>query len=542
MSYNFRDLAGRNRASAPSDEPVPSGSGAQQPFEDDPNNLFAGTGPHDTSHLHEDDIPGSPSPVRSPIPNVPNVPNSPLIQQIFTGALTPIPQTSRHHQTPPHMTSTPNPTARRALPSPPQQIPPPIPPNRPVPSAAAPHPFIIPNWPPQFAPNPPQFVPPVQPAAQPAIPPAPAGIDPAIWAHNQALIMSLLPALMAMQQPAPAPAPHVPSSREGDAKAPTPFNGEDHSKLRDFIFECGLIFEVKPHTYASEKSRVMYAIQHLEGTAKRHFRRYIEARSNDPKINRWRDFVQELETIFGDPDRQGKASDKLLGLKMKENGKVHHYTVTFKEAADELGWPETVLHRLYYNGLPNRIKDLWARSDPPADFNDLVREAQRADIRYWKRVDEKKSESAPTPTSNTKGKQAPSSSNPKSSSSSQPQSHSSSKTNPTQSSSASTSKPKTKDISNIIGPDGKLLPEEKARREKLGLCTYCGEKHSTEECPKRPAKSSEQESTPKPSTSSPKKQTSGNASGSKPKGRVAQIVEVAEESEQDDDSAENSDF
>ena len=57
---------------------------------------------------------------------------------------------------------------------------------------------------------------------------------------------------------------------------------------------------------------------------------------------------------------------------MKETSRVHRYTVLFREAADELNWPNIVLHRLYYNGLPDRIKDLWARTDPPADFEDLV--------------------------------------------------------------------------------------------------------------------------------------------------------------------------
>jgi len=64
------------------------------------------------------------------------------------------------------------------------------------------------------------------------MPPAPAGIDPAMWANNQALIMSLLPALQAMYQ-APAAAPPAPVShpKEGDAKAPTAFSGDDPTKL-----------------------------------------------------------------------------------------------------------------------------------------------------------------------------------------------------------------------------------------------------------------------------------------------------------------------
>jgi hypothetical protein len=75
---------------------------------------------------------------------------------------------------------------------------------------------------------------------------------------------------------------------------------------------------------------------------------------------------------------------------MKEGGKVHRNTVQFKEAADKLGWPDNVPRWLYSNSLLNCIKALWACTDLPSDFNDLVGEAQRADTQYWRRVDGRK--------------------------------------------------------------------------------------------------------------------------------------------------------
>ena len=41
---------------------------------------------------------------------------------------------------------------------------------------------------------------------------------------------------------------------------------------------------------------------------------------------------------------------------MKEVSRVHRYTILFKGSADEVGWPSSVLHQLYHNDLPNRIK------------------------------------------------------------------------------------------------------------------------------------------------------------------------------------------
>jgi len=97
----------------------------------------------------------------------------------------------------------------------------------------------------------------------------------------------------------------------------------------------------------------------------------------------WATFACELETIFSDPDRVKHATEKLITLRMNKNQRVHRYTVTFKEYADELRWANEVLHPLYYRGLPDRIKDLWAQSDPPPLFTDLVAQAQQVDLRYW---------------------------------------------------------------------------------------------------------------------------------------------------------------
>ena len=239
--------------------------------------------------------------------------------------------------------------------------------------------------PPLGPPPPPIFVP------APTLPPAPAGIDPVLWAHNQVLILSLLPILQVLHPtPTPAPAPTQLLPKEGDTKAPTTFSGDDPTKLQDFLFECGLIFNTKPCMYATEKSCVLYTIQHLDGVAKHHFWCYIENGSTDAKVNQWAAFAQELKDIFGDTDHIGRASDKILSLAMKESSRMHCYTVTFKEAANELGWSDDVLHRLYYNGLPDRIKDLWQKSDLPASLNNPIQEAQHADTWYWKCSEERK--------------------------------------------------------------------------------------------------------------------------------------------------------
>ncbi len=49
---------------------------------------------------------------------------------------------------------------------------------------------------------------------------------------------------------------------------------------------------------------------------------------------------------------------------------------------------------------------------------------------------------------------------------------------------ASSSKPNKPDLSKVLGPDGKLLPEEKECHKKNDLCMVCGNKgHYSDKCP-----------------------------------------------------------
>ena len=229
MTYCARNAQGRFTSGAgPSNHPgaLPSiSSAASEDGEDQPLHA-SGSQPDDDSVI--------------------NIPH----RARTTSESSPVTSTPIQHQVPPHFHTPSMFTAPTTS----------VPTHNPLP------PTCIPSFiPPALAP--PALTPPA-PAPAPVIPLAPAGIDPAVWANNQALILSLLPALQALYHP-PAQ-PLLP--KEGDVKAPTSFSGEDHTKLHDFLFECGLIFDTKPHTFATEKSRVLYAIQHLDGMAKRHFR------------------------------------------------------------------------------------------------------------------------------------------------------------------------------------------------------------------------------------------------------------------------------
>jgi len=231
--------------------------------------------------------------------------------------------------------------------------------------------------------------------------------------------------------------------------------------------------------------------------------------------------------IFGNLDCVKRATEKLITLQMNENQCVHQYTVAFKEYADKLRWADDVLHPLYYQGLLDRIKDLWARSDLLPLFADLVAQAQQADLHYWQHVNEKKKNLTPRKPSTSEQKtsdQKPQSSTPTKSGqpSRSPSSSTPNKTASTLSSMLRTLAKTTdsyKDLSAVLGLDGKLLPEEKEHWRKFGLCLHHGVKDN---CPPPGFDKSSTSKTDKPASTS---------HTPKPKGQVAQAENTSDKSD-----------
>jgi len=187
---------------------------------------------------------------------------------------------------------------------------------------------------------------------------------------------------------------------------------------------------------------------------------------------------------FSDPDRVKCATEKLVSLRINNSQHVHHYTITFKECTNELWWANKVLHSFYYWGLLDCIKDLWAWTSPPAQYDVLVDKAQKADLWYWCCIEGKRKNPSTSKPSTSKQR----SSNQKSCSGmptkSRQTSKSQSSSTPNKSTLNLSSTPQTlaknnntyKDLSTVLGPNGKLLLAEKEHHKKFGLCLCHGVK------------------------------------------------------------------
>jgi len=247
------------------------------------------------------------------------------------------------------------------------------------------------------------------------------------------------------------------------------------------------VFRSRPDEYRNDELKIMYAVSWLKGTAQRWYEPNLSLDEDElPDFAlSWRSFEEALKSTFGEPDPVASAAHKLDNLSMKDHHHLNKYNVDFNEYSTLTGFDERALYAKYYKGLAPRIKDGLVYSGRPSTLARLRERAQELDLRYWERKDEERHQTnatkATTSSSRSSGTSSATSSSSPSKSSSQSKSSSRTST-PT----ASSSKPSKSDISKVLGPDGKLLPEEKERRKKNNLCLICASKeHFVDKCPQR---------------------------------------------------------
>jgi hypothetical protein len=201
-------------------------------------------------------------------------------------------------------------------------------------------------------------------------------------------------------------------------------------------------------------------------------------------------FQQELKRLFGPRDPITDAMSSLENLRYRDSGKATRYNIDFNRHARKTGWNEQALLRQYYKGLPDRLKDEIARLGKPSGLKALQDLVATLDQRYWERQAEinrdKKSTSASTstnkPTSSDKSSAGQQSNNGQKQDNRQQQGKKDQKK--PASAPATPATPDKNSIANLLGPDGKLKPEERQRRLDNKLCLRCGKPgHTANDCP-----------------------------------------------------------
>jgi len=285
------------------------------------------------------------------------------------------------------------------------------------------------------------------------------------------------------------------SSSRVKVREPDTFDGTDPKKLRTFLVQCELCFQDRAKAFCQDRARVTFAQSYLKGMTLEWFEPDLLNSGNPADRPRWMDswvhFVAELQSTFGPHDPVADAEHQLEHLRMKDSYRVTRYIVDFNRLASQVqDYGDGALRRLFYSGLPDRLKDEIARVGKPLTLNGLRALCQEIDARYWEHKDEisrttkTQSTSSPTKPSNSGGNSSNSGQEKSKAGNSSTSASGSSKTTSNQSSSGS--RP---DLTNKLGKDGKLTADERKRRLENNLCMFCGgTSHFADNCPKKTKK------------------------------------------------------
>src|SRR5438445_4862915 len=97
----------------------------------------------------------------------------------------------------------------------------------------------------------------------------------------------------------------------------------------------------------------------------------------------------ELTFNFGPHDPVAEVKHQLDNLSMKDGNHINKYVVEFNHLATQVcGYGEGALHHIFYNDLPDRIKDEIMRIGKPPSLLELQNLAQGIDVHYWKHKSE----------------------------------------------------------------------------------------------------------------------------------------------------------
>ena len=320
----------------------------------------------------------------------------------------------------------------------------------------------------------------------------PGDHDPNPPDDESAKLITALESISAYMANAPKPSAPTPKSH---ARKPDPFAGTDPHKLQPFLLQCELFFLNNQRQYSSNEDKVNFTLSYLTGTALEYFEPSIADGTLPDNFWYWNwdAFKRLLKETFGTIDPEGDAEDQLDRLRMRDNQRILKYNVEFTRLTSRVHWGDSALRHRYYVGLPDRIKDVLAQQPKPKTLTELREAAQLLDARHWERSTEQSRTEKATTSQRTNFRSGPGYSStfnrqsaPRAGTSSS--SCASGSGTPSSSRSTPASGNGNKDlrlpsISNFLGKDGKLKPEERQRRMDRNLCLRCGKSgHVVADC------------------------------------------------------------
>ncbi|KAG6326494.1 hypothetical protein ID866_12595, partial [Astraeus odoratus] len=181
-------------------------------------------------------------------------------------------------------------------------------------------------------------------------------------------------------------------------------------KLCEFLIQCELNFHDRPQAFQSDTQKVGFALSFLKGITLTWFEpNLLDAIPGaDPAwANDYSEFVIKLTTNFGPHDPVGDAEHQLNNLSMKDGSHINKYIVEFNHLTTQVhGYREGALCHMFYNGLPDHIKDEIACIGKPPHLVDLCTMAQGINAHYWECKSEIAHQAKTNPQSSSSSKQS----------------------------------------------------------------------------------------------------------------------------------------
>ncbi|KAG6326318.1 hypothetical protein ID866_12771, partial [Astraeus odoratus] len=174
---------------------------------------------------------------------------------------------------------------------------------------------------------------------------------------------------------------------------PDTFNSTDPKKLCEFLVQCELNFCDRPQAFRLDSQKVGFTLSFLKGIALAWFEPDLlnTIPGAEPAwADDYSEFVIELTTNFSPHNPVSDAKHQLDNLLMKDSSHINKYIVEFNCLATQVhGYGEGALRHIFYNGLPDHIKDEIARG---------------IDAHYWEHKSEiaRQTKNNPQPSSSSK--------------------------------------------------------------------------------------------------------------------------------------------
>ena len=268
--------------------------------------------------------------------------------------------------------------------------------------------------------------------------------------------------------------PPVPVQKEPKIAEPPEFNGKP-TEYATFINHCDLYFRLRNSTFQNDYIKVAYVISRCRGPPAEWGHSLLEIGSE--LLHDYDAFKEKMFSMYSDKQRRQELRRRLTAL--KQTGSAAKFASEFQTITNLLGTDEDTCIALFTKGLKPEVQHALATILNLNTFDDLVDAAIQIDTVNFNLNKADKADKATNKSYSKRPQQL--------------------------STSSFTSAPAPRTPSTTPSPYGKsstprppVSPEEKERRQREGLCFYCGKAgHTQKTCSSLLAKGEREKERPR---------------------------------------------